>query len=329
MKELFSQIKDHLMAKAPLVLVTVTESSGSVPRGAGARMLVGKGHGGRATRLWGTVGGGLPEHLAIEEAGKLLYETKPSPLALTKKYVLHPNEAASLGIVCGGEISVFFRVMDAGEDGLLQLIDKGLSFIENGSPALFVMETSETAPYPALDIIAGNSLPASLEKPFCAPLLSGGFVYVFGGGHVSQELIPLLARLDFRCVVFDDREEFAAKDIFPQAEKTILGDFARIEKHVTLGAEDYVVVITRGHQWDLEAFAFALASPAAYIGVIGSKTKHAFVQAKLRERGFTDAAIHAPRVHAPIGIDIKSETPAEIAVSIAAELILVRNEKGR
>ena len=91
---------------------------------------------------------------------------------------------------------------------------------------------------------------------------------------------------------------------------------------------DYVVVITRGHEWDLEAWAFALDSPAAYIGVIGSKTKHKFVKEKLRERGYKDTVINAARVHAPIGLDIKSETPAEIAVSIAGELILTRKGIG-
>jgi xanthine dehydrogenase accessory factor len=94
---------------------------------------------------------------------------------------------------------------------------------------------------------------------------------------------------------------------------------------VSLSGKDYAVIITRGHQWDLEALAFALDSPAEYIGVIGSKTKHELVRKKLLERGFENTAINAARVHAPIGMKINSETPAEIAVSIAGELILTRN----
>jgi len=85
-----------------------------------------------------------------------------------------------------------------------------------------------------------------------------------------------------------------------------------------------VVIVSRGHRWDLEAWAFALNSPSLYIGVIGSRAKQALVKGRLRERGFSTEEIDAPRVHAPIGIDIKSETPAEIAVSIAGELILCR-----
>jgi len=145
MKELFLLIKERLLLKEPLILVTVTESSGSVPRGAGARMLVGKGPDGSAARLWGSVGGGLPEFLAIEEAGRLLLggtsasgpgsgsqSARHTPVASIKKYMLHSNEAAALGLRCGGEISVFFRSMDAGEPGLLELFEKGLTCFENG-----------------------------------------------------------------------------------------------------------------------------------------------------------------------------------------------------
>jgi xanthine dehydrogenase accessory factor len=160
---------------------------------------------------------------------------------------------------------------------------------------------------------------------FSRPLTQAGFVFVFGGGHVAQELVPLLSRLDFRCVVFDDREEYTRGGLFPAAVKTVLGDYTRIGDSVSLESGDCAVIVTRGHQWDFQAEAFALRSRASYIGIIGSKTKHAFVYKRLRDAGFTDAEIHASRVHAPIGIDIGSKTPAELAVSIAAELIRIRS----
>jgi len=247
-------------------------------------MLVGKGTDGAAVRLWGSIGGGLCEYRAIEEAGKILQNRGAEPKAeLLKSYVLHPGEAADYGARCGGEITVSFRYIEAGDSGLREEIEKELA--------------------------------------------SCGFVYIFGGGHIAQELVPLLTHLNFRCVVFDDREDFSRPELFPGAEKIILGDFEHIEKSITLTERDFAVIVTRGHEWDCEAWAFALDSPASYIGVIGSKTKHEFVKARLRERGFDDAAIVASRVHAPIGINIKSETPAEIAVSIAAELISVRAQR--
>ena len=340
MKELFLLIRERLNKNESIVLVTITNSSGSVPRGAGARMLVGR-SGDKALQLWGSIGGGTPEHLATEEAGGLLCHARTSrhsPAAAFRKYVLRPEEGAG----CGGEISVFFRVLDASEPGLSGVIDKAIASFPGDRAAWLVMEVTEKndGAAPLFEIVGNDepgmsragplfaSLPVCIETDgrllFSEPLASDGFVFVFGGGHVAQELVPLLARLGFRCVVFDDREEFLSSDLFPRAEKLVRGDFTGIGKYISFAENDYAVIITRGHLWDLEAWAFALMSPAAYIGVIGSKSKHEFVKARLRERGFNDEVINAPRVHAPIGLKIKSETPAEIAVSIAAELVLCR-----
>ena len=280
MKDLLLIIKENLLKKEPVVLVTITESSGSTPRHAGARMLVGKGPDSAPLRLWGSIGGGIMEYSAIEDAANLLQSRRPHPADIQKKYLLHSAEAGESGAVCGGEMTASFRYIDSEDSELFKEIEN--------------------------------------EKTSC------GIVCIFGGGHVAQELVPILARLDFRCVVFDDRKEFVKAELFPGVEKIILGDFEHIGKSITLTENDYAVVLTRGHIWDLEAWAFALESRAAYIGVIGSKSKHEFVKEKLRQRGFSHEAINAPRVHAPIGIKIKSETPAEIAVSIAAELIQCR-----
>ena len=133
-----------------------------------------------------------------------------------------------------------------------------------------------------------------------------------------------MAGLDFRCVIFDDRSEYTAKELY-SGMKTITADFSEIGSRITLTERDYVVVVTRGHLWDVQAEAFALRSGARYIGVIGSASKHEFVSGRLAEMGFIPEEIRAPRVHAPIGVPIGSRTPAEIAVSIAAELIRERS----
>jgi xanthine dehydrogenase accessory factor len=152
-------------------------------------------------------------------------------------------------------------------------------------------------------------------------------VYIFGGGHVAQELAPILCHLDFRCVIFDDREEFTRPELFPEDCHVIRGDFENIGAFLSLTEKDYVVVVTRGHAFDFQAEAFALRSGARYIGVIGSDTKHSFVRSRLEAAGFSPEELNAPRVHAPIGINIQSKTPAEVAVSIAGELILTRSKQ--
>ena len=123
-------------------------------------------------------------------------------------------------------------------------------------------------------------------------------------------------------VVYDDRPEFADPALFPKAEKTLCGDFTRLSEQVTVTPEDYVVVMTRGHQADYEVLAQVLRSGAKYLGCIGSKRKLALCRERLMEAGFTEEEY--ARLHAPIGLAIGAQTPEEIAVSVAAEMIAVR-----
>jgi xanthine dehydrogenase accessory factor len=340
-KDLFALIRERLLENESMVLVTVLESSGSAPRGAGAKMLVGKSEGKAGLLLWGSIGGGLPEYHAIEEATALLQtlEERCIPAAFSKKCQLK----AEAGAICGGEVLLFFRSLNVNEPGLFEVIEKALACFTDDKAAWFIMGklalgiawkdgflfSKGTGPQNLITFLL--STPVLFEEDqifwFSEPLLSSSFVYIFGGGHIALELVPLLARLGFRCIIFDDREEFIQTEVFPQAEKLILGNFKQIEEHLNLSEKDYAVIITHEHIWDLEVLCFALASPALYIGVIGSKAKHELVREKLKERFFEDAVINAPRVHAPIGLKIKSKTPLEIAVSIAAELILVRAQE--
>ena len=154
------------------------------------------------------------------------------------------------------------------------------------------------------------------------PVVKAGRTYLFGGGHVSQALVPVLASAGFRPVVYDDRPEFSDPALFPQAEKTLCGEFTRLAEQITVTPEDYVVVMTRGHQADYEVLAQVLRSGAKYLGCIGSKRKLALCRDRLLADGFTEAEYR--RLHAPIGLAIGAQTPEEIAVSVAAEMIAVR-----
>jgi xanthine dehydrogenase accessory factor len=132
---------------------------------------------------------------------------------------------------------------------------------------------------------------------------------------------PLLARLGFRVVVVDDREEFAAGERFPGARVEVR-EFAGALAAVGVDERAYVVIVTRGHVHDLDVLEQALHLEARYVGVMASRSKRARMQAALREAGFDDEAIS--RIHSPIGLAIGAETPAELAVSIAAEIVQVR-----
>ena len=123
-------------------------------------------------------------------------------------------------------------------------------------------------------------------------------------------------------MVYDDRPEFSRPELFPQAEEVLCGSFEELERQVTVTPDDYVVIMTRGHQADYEVLTQTLRSGARYLGCIGSRRKLALCRDRLLEAGFT--AEEYDRVHAPIGLAIGAETPAEIAVSVTAELIAVR-----
>jgi xanthine dehydrogenase accessory factor len=171
----------------------------------------------------------------------------------------------------------------------------------------------------------GVKVESSGRLYYSEPLTRAGKVYVFGGGHISQELVPLLSNLGFGCVLFDSLEKFACKELFPSAENIIVGDFSDISAKTAITEKDYVVIMTRGHKYDFAVQSQVMKLKPYYTGVIGSRNKIASVSKKLLEQGFSQDEIN--RVHTPIGIAIKADTPAEIAVSIAAELILIRSNR--
>jgi xanthine dehydrogenase accessory factor len=148
---------------------------------------------------------------------------------------------------------------------------------------------------------------------------------VCGAGHVGRAVAPLLAGLGFRVVVVDDREDFASAERFPGAEVVVRSFDGAL---AAVGADEraYVVIVTRGHVHDLGVCVQALRVGARYVGVMGSHAKRARMRAALRAAGFDEGAIG--RIHSPIGVAIGAETPAELAVSIAAELVQARAGAG-
>lgn len=148
-------------------------------------------------------------------------------------------------------------------------------------------------------------------------------VYIFGGGHVAQALVPVLSSLEFRCVVLDDREDYCDPALFPGVSETVRMDLSDVTAGLSITEDDYICIMTRGHKDDMEVEYQTLRTKAKYIGVIGSAKKTAGVNQKLMERGVTAEEIR--RITTPIGFRLKgAQTPAEIAVCIAAQLIEVR-----
>lgn len=159
-------------------------------------------------------------------------------------------------------------------------------------------------------------------KVYMERLNKGPEVVVLGGGHVSRALVPLMKTLGFRVTVVDDRPDFACRASFPNADCLIVKGFLEALNGIELGSQSYVVIVTRGHQYDQECLEAVLRKPVAYVGMIGSRRKIEGSFSLAKNRGFTSEDLR--RVYAPIGIDIGAQTPEEIAVCIAAEIIKVR-----
>lgn len=150
---------------------------------------------------------------------------------------------------------------------------------------------------------------------------------ILGGGHVSQPVAEIGRLLGFHVTVMDDRADFVTKERFPQADERITGDFETLSEKIPPYENAYYVVVTRGHLGDSACAREILKRPFAYFGMIGSKTKVRITREKLLAEGFTKAQLD--QIHAPIGLPIGGQMPAEIAVSIMAEIVQEKNRHFR
>ena len=316
MKDLMVKLKEQAVQGNDCYLIALIESEGSTPRSSGAYMLVNK-------NGWvaGTVGGGGMEYAAVLEAQKKLQ--KGEAKSFQKRFDL----TTAAGMACGGYCSLQFCYLPAQKETEI-LAEYVLYKLEVRYPWWLLLPMGEGS------ILVEDFLPLKKHQGFFN--LDGkeyyaeqynydGRVFVFGAGHVARELVPLLSHLGFKCVVLDDREEFADPAVFPTAHKVLQVDYTKLEGIVKPNCKDYAVVMTRGHVHDANCERFLLTTPVPYIGVMGSKNKAKLARETLLAEGYTEAQL--ARITTPIGLDIGSETPAEIAVSIAAQLIQVRAQR--
>lgn len=171
-------------------------------------------------------------------------------------------------------------------------------------------------------LVCGGTLEVFIEPVLPAPQL-----YVFGAGHVGNEVSKAAARAGFSVTVADDRDIYANPGRFPEAQQVLADDFERVLSSLTPNDSSYIVIVTRGHRDDMRVLRWAVQTEAKYIGMMGSRRKAITVFRELVKEGLKPQLFE--RVHSPIGLDIGSTTPEEIAVSIVAELIAIRRNVER
>lgn len=167
------------------------------------------------------------------------------------------------------------------------------------------------------DMLCGGKMKALIE-----PIRPEEKVIIFGGGHISRALHDILALLEFHITITDDRPQFANPERFPKAQNIIAAPFEEQFSRLNVDPTTAIIIVTRGHSYDEYCMEEALKTNAGFIALVGSRTKYAVFRKNLREKGFTDEQLN--RVLCPAGLAIGAETPEEIAVSIAAQLVAWR-----
>lgn len=328
--DVYEAIEKYLSEGRGGVLGTIIKRVGATPQGAGAKVFIGDDN-----RLYGTVGGGCVEAEASKEARWLMGSNDTKVI----HYAMTGTEVAEEGMICGGSTDIFLEPVTLQHRDVYAAIR---SCMETGKRARIVtgigtgrfvktLISEEGKQWgDPLDPAQSDSGPEAF--PERRTFTAGGFLvellnprprlFVYGAGHISQFISRIAAMIDFDVAVIDDRVSFANKERFPEAETVLAGFFDEVLSDLDRTPGDYHVIVTRGHKNDAEVLEWVLKGPAAYVGMIGSRRKTRIVYDHLTSRGVDPKLFQD--VHAPIGLDIDAETPQEIAVSIAAELVKVR-----
>jgi xanthine dehydrogenase accessory factor len=351
-KHIYAQLLKAMKENQPCVLATVTNSQGSTPQKPGSSAIFNK-----KGLIAGTVGGGAVELATGEIASESIRSKKSGYYTFDLENDITDLEAA----ICGGGMGI---LVDAAPEKHIEVFQSLSTAEMNRIPGVLATLcgsgpkecsgfdrfwiTSETLGnfsgrlpeeiIAAITEMLTNSNPDEFreivlsgeekEEPkmaFLESIVPLPQLIIAGAGHVGKALSHLAKLLDFEVIVWDDRVAFANKTNLPDADKILSGKLDESFENLTIANDTFIVIVTRGHKNDADVLRKFIGSDAGYIGMIGSRRKIAQVCESFLNKGW--ATIEQwERIYAPIGSEIGSKTVQEIAVSIAAQLVQVRNE---
>ena len=193
--------------------------------------------------------------------------------------------------------------------------------MESEKPRTLTFDLNQDPKYDT-GLVCGGTL-----EIFVEPILPPAELYIFGAGHVAASLYKVARIAGFDITVVDDREAYANRERFPEAQEVIADDFGKVTARLRPSDSSSIVIVTRGHHDDMRVLRWAVQTSARYVGMIGSKRKTISIFKELQKEGLAPELFD--QVHAPVGLDIGAITPEEIAVSITAELIAKRRNVER
>jgi xanthine dehydrogenase accessory factor len=321
--EIWRFVAERLERRANVMLLVVAESSGSSPGRQGYKMAVGS-----DGELIGSIGGGVMEVSLVEQSRALLSEPNAGQIGSTsflKPQIHQKDKPNSSGMICSGRQTVIFKMLcaddlDAVKSAIDSVSDHRGDILQIGSDKFAVGPPEGGAQNAGFVFESGSEGAFRYEER----LGHRNELYIIGGGHCALALSELMSKLDFYIRLFDDRPELNTLDKNHFAhEKQIIDGYESIGEFVPTSPDAYVVVMTLGYKFDEIVIRQLIHKDFKYFGVLGSKAKMATLLTNLKDEGFP--ADRLDRIRTPIGLPINSHTPEEIAVSIAAEIISVKN----
>lgn len=351
-KNVYLELLRILQQKQSCILATVIGSQGSTPQVPGSSAIIGP-----AGLLAGTVGGGPAEYQVVLKSQIDIESQRPELLTFDLAGILAEGNDS----VCGGQMTVLLdaspekqlRVWISMKNSLTCHVPGVLLTIvnKNNYSNLDISRLWLTSDNPdlaeTLPVLTRNTVLQMLESSIpgdfrlippvpdhsglndftCAEtIVPSPSLVIAGAGHVGKALAHLGKFLGFEVTVWDDRSEYANKTNIPHADIILTGSVEESIENLEIGKDSYLVIVTRGHKNDAEVLKKWIRTDAAYIGMMGSRIKVAQMQQQFLEKGWATQK-EWDRVFTPIGLKISSKTVEEIAVSIAAELVQVRNQQ--
>jgi xanthine dehydrogenase accessory factor len=353
LRETFEHLEELRRHERRVAMATLVSTKGTTPKKEGAKMWVGEGG-----RILGSVTiGGCVDARVLAESDAVLAAASPKLLALS----LGDEDAWDLGLTCGGTVEVLIEpvALDHAADPVVAAYDAVRAESEAGRRSVAVA-VLEAAPAPrdarrlvvredgttvgtlgllaldaaarerALDAMRAASsrtvtldvggAPVTLFLELHGPATT---LIIFGAGHVAVPLVRFAKALGWRTIIVDGRERYATRERFPDADEIRIGLLADIAEQLTYDASTFVVLVAHDYKFEVPVLRVVLAREPAYIGLLGNRRRGRAVLDFLADDGISAEA--RARVHVPVGLDIGAQTAAEIALSIVAEAVAVRN----
>ena len=340
MKDYFTTLSSWLQEEKAFAMATVIKTWGSSPRPIGSTMLISK-----DMEMLGSVSGGCVEVDVLKKALPIIENGQAEKLA----YGITNEEAWGVGLSCGGKIEVYLEKFMAFKEQSKEVWKELNNCLERNMPCvlltqinsndtnhILVKPTGEVIGHSTANIYKEIALKAYKERRhqlveigeeqfFAKVFPRKSQLLIIGSAHISVDLVDLAKKFNFETIVIDPRTVFAEKTNFKTPPDQIIAKYPNeVLNDFPLDAFNYAVILSHDPKIDDNALQILLKSKVAYIGALGSRKTQAKRVERLKAASFTDTEI--ARIHAPVGVDINAKKPAEIALSIMAEIIQVQNE---